>query len=258
MIALRTSLLLLALLGVALFGVLLALSIRSPGFVEEIAKEMIRLQVEEAVHERIEALDANFLFGKAASLLKRNQSEIEAAERELRDKVPERLAAVIGEMRNLDCECRRKIERGIRDAIAWHIESAAQAQERLTTFIQVKYMEVAEKLTREFRIFTGTNTAVFALLGFSVITKRRAGLHLVPAAVVLLLAAAVTGYLYLFKQDWLHTILFSDYVGFTYVGYLTLVFAILCDVLFNKGRITTEVLNTIFRAVGSSFQVVPC
>ena len=115
-------------------------------------------------------------------------------------------------------------------------------------------MEVAEKLTREFRIFTGTNALIFALLGIAAFFKRGAGLHLVLPALALVLAATVTGYIYLFNQDWLHTILFSDYVGFTYLIYLSIVFAFLCDVLFNRARVTTQLLNSI----GSNIQVLPC
>jgi hypothetical protein len=254
----RTLLLVISGVGTALFSAAIAASIFNSGYVEEVAKVIIRLQVEKSVHEKIDALDAKFLSGKAADLFKRQGEEIEIAKRQLKEKAPERIASVIAEMRNLDCECRKKIERTIRDGIELHIAVAAQAQDQLTAIIQTKYMEVAEKLTREFRIFTGTNALVFALLGIGAFFKRGAGIHLIPPTLVMVVAAAITGYLYLFNQDWLHTILFSDYVGFTYFGYLSIVFAFLCDILFNRARVTTEVLNAAFQAIGSSLQVVPC
>jgi hypothetical protein len=51
---------------------------------------------------------------------------------------------------------------------------------------------------------------------------------------------------------------FSDFVGFAYIGYLGGAFALLCDILFNRARVTTELLNGLLDAIGSAVQVVPC
>ena len=254
----RTLLLALSAIGGGLFGLMFFASVVNPGYVEQVAKNLIRYQVEKKVHEKVESLDAKFLSSKAASLVKKHADEAALVKRQLREKLPERIAAVIAEMQNLDCECRKKVERNIRAGFEWRIASAAQAQERLTTLIRTQYMETSERLTREFRIFTGTNAVVFVLLGIAALARRRAGLHLLPTAAVLLVAAALTSCLYLFNQDWLHTIVFSDYVGFAFVGYLAVVFAFLCDILFNRARITTWLLNRLFDAVGCSVVVAPC
>ena len=256
--AIRALLLGISIIGTALFSVSYVTSILNPGYVEEVAKGIIRLQVEKTVHEKIDSLDEKFLASKADGLLKKKLGAIENAKRQLKEKAPERIASVIAEMRNLDCECRKKIEQSIREGFEWRIAATSQTQNQLTAFIRTKYMEVAEKLTREFRIFTGTNAIVFALLGIGVFFKRSAGIHLIPPAIVMVAAGVITGYLYIFNQNWLHTILFSDYVGFTYIAYFSFVFAILCDILFNRARVTTEVLNATFQAMGSSLQVVPC
>ena len=258
MSTIRILLLALGVIGALMFGGAFVASIVNPGYVEEVAKEIIRRQVEKNVHEKIESLDAKFLSNRAGNLIKAHSEEIAAAKRQLSKKVPERMASIIAEMRNLDCECRRKIEKGIREGFEWQILKAAQAQERLTTLIRTKYMETAEKLTREFRIFTGTNALVFALLALAAFIKRRAGLHLLPPAFVLLIAASISAYLYLFNQNWLHNIVFGDYVGFAYVGYMAIVFAFLCDILFNRARATTRLLNIAFNIIGSSLHAVPC
>ncbi len=254
----RILLLALGVIGALIFGAAFVTSILNPGYVEEVAKEIIRRQVEKKVHEKVESLDAKFLSNKAGNLIKGHSEEIAAVKRQLIEKVPERIATIIAEMRNLDCECRRKIEKDIHAGFEWQIVKAAQAQERLTMLIRTKYMETAEKPTREFRIFTGTNALVFTLLALAAFIKRRAGLHLLPPAFVLVLAASICAYLYLFNQNWLHTIVFGDYVGFAYVGYMTFVFAFLCDILFNRARVTTQLLNATFNIIGSSLHVVPC
>jgi len=219
---------------------------------------LIRYQVEKKVHEKIESLDANFLAKKADRFSQHYRDEITAAKRHLAEQLPARIASVIAEMQNLDCECRKKIESRIRKGLEWEIVNAAQAQERLTTLIRTRYMEVATQLTREFRIVTGTNTLVFALLIAAVLLKRQAGLHLLPSALVLFAAASITIYLYLFNQNWLHTLVFSDYVGFAYIGYLAAVFALLCDIIFNRGRVTARLLSLLLDAAGSALVVAPC
>lgn len=250
----RTLLLLLSTVGTMLFGVALGTSLLNPGYVEETAQEMIRRQVEKVVHEKIAALDEKYLSAKAGALINRYAEEAERARWQLKEKAPEKIATVISEMRNLDCECRKKVENHFREGFELQISMAVQAQERLTSLIRTKYMETAEKLTREFRIFTGINALVFALLGIAAFLKQSAGRHLLLPALVLMLASAVTGYLYLFNQNWLHTILFSDYVGFTFILYLSMVFAFFCDISFNRARVTTKLLGS----VGSSIQVLPC
>lgn len=254
MSALRAVLLIVSAAGSLLFGAAFLTSLANPGYVENIAKDIIRHEVEKRVHEKVDALDEKFLAGKAGVLVQKHAEEAEQARRQIREKVPERIAAVIAEMRNLDCECRKKIAIHSRAGLEWTIARAAQAQERLTSLIRSQYMEVAARLTCEFRIFTGANALVFALLGVAAWLRRGAGWHLVPAALVLVAAAGATGYLYLFQQNWLHTVLFSDYVGWAYFAYLGAVFALLGDVVLNRARVTVGLL----RPFSFDIQVLPC
>lgn len=250
--------LILGIMGGLLFGFAFVASVTNPGFVEQLARNIIRYEVERKVQEKIEAIDNAFLSSKAAVFAKGYAEDIEQTKRFLTQQLPTRLAKVIAEMRNLDCECRKKIETNIRDGFEWRIASDSSAQERLTTLIRSKYMDTATQLTREFRIFTGTNAIVFALLLVAVLVKRQAGLHLLPSALVLLAAGAITAYFYLFNQNWLHSLVFNEYVGLAYIGYLAGAFALLCDIILNRARLTTEVLNFVLNAIGSAIQVVPC
>lgn len=248
----------LGILGCLFFASAFVASLIKPGFVEQIAKTVIRYQVEKEVSEKIEAIDTHFVKKRASVLVHGYAQEAAKIKRQLSDKLPEHITAVLAEMQNLDCECRKKIETSIRDGLNFRIRSVSQAQQRLTTLIRSEYMEAANQLTREFRIFTGTNALVFALLIAAVLVKPQARLQLVPVAVVLTIAAVVTAYLYLFNQNWLHTLVFSNYVGFAYVGYLGISFAFLSDVIFNRSRVTARILSQFFNAVGSTVQVVPC
>ena len=254
----RRTALAIGMTGLVFFALAFLASIAYPGFVEQAAKNIIRYEIEKRVHEKVEAIDTHFLTKQAAVFAKARTDEIAEAKRQLALQLPARIAEIIGEMQDLDCACRKQIETSIREGFEWRIASASAAQERLSTLIRSNYMDIANQLTREFRIFTGTNAMVFALLLVAIFVKRQAGLQLLPAALVLLVAAGLTAYLYLFNQNWLHTLVFSDFVGLAYLAYLGGVFAFLCDIIFNRARVTVEVLNALLNAVGSAVQVAPC
>jgi hypothetical protein len=83
-------------------------------------------------------------------------------------------------------------------------------------------------------------------------------LQLLLPAVVMVGAVMVTGGLYLFNQDWLHAILFADYVGLAYPVYLACVALLLGDVVLNRARVTTPIVNMLLEAVGAAVRAVPC
>ena len=239
-------------LGWLVFGTLFALSYAKPTFVEQTTKDAIRYRLQTLTQGKIDSLDDYVLIGHARSLLGSQAGELERLKQLLADKLPEKLSAVIAQMRNLDCECRRITEERIRDSMNWRIASLTQMQQQLTSFIQVKYMDTVAQLVREFRIFTGSNSLVFLLLVVAALVRRRAKIQLLLPVIVLTLAAGMAAYLYLFQQNWLHTILFSSYVGWFYLVYIGIIFALLCDIIFNRCRVINGILS------GIHIEVSPC
>src|SRR5262245_3831798 len=192
------------------------MSFADPGFVEHTAKEVIRHQLQKKTREKIDALDEGFLMKQAEGMSKTHAEQMREAKRALVEGLPSRLAAVMAEMGNLDCECRKKIEQGFKKGFESRIQTLEMAEERLNAFMRAKYMDTAKQLSREFRSFTGINAAAFALLAVILLLKPAANIHLLPAALVLLASTGITAYSYLFNQNWLHTLLFNDYAGFAY------------------------------------------
>lgn len=86
------------------------------------------------------------------------------------------------------------------------------------------------------------------------VVRRNARLHLLPPAALLVCSAFVVGWFYLFEQDWLHTILFNDYVGVWYFAWVGAAFLFVCDAMFNRARVTAQVLNV----GGSTVSALPC
>ena len=161
-------------------------------------------------------------------------------------------------MQDLDCECRRTVAGDIRRDLEWRSATLAQAREQLTRLIHGQYRTVVSKLLADLRVHTGSNAAIFLLLLVVSLLNRRSSAHLLLPAALLLLATLVSAWFYLFQQDWFFTIIFDDYTGFAYVGYVAAVFALLCDVAMNHARVSTRIINGMLEAVGSAASVAPC
>lgn len=254
----RATLLGVSAAGFLFFGIAFLVSFVRPLVVESIAREFVRREVEARVQERIASLDGSRLGALAQRVLARNDHRIAEAKRKLAEGVPAKVAAVVAQMQDAGCECRNFVELAVSSSLMLDVLSRTAANEQLTRLIRNKYAEVVQALLREFRIFTAANALVFLLLGATAYFRRTAGLQLLLPAVVLAGAAVLVGSMYLFGQDWLHTILFSDYVGLGYFAYLGVAAVFLADVIFNHARVTTEIVNAGFQLAGAAIQAVPC
>ncbi len=74
----------------------------------------------------------------------------------------------------------------------------------------------------------------------------------------MLTSTVICLYCHMFEQNWVYTTICNDYTGFGYIGYLAFVFAILCDLVFNIGRVTTKIVNTVLSAIGNVGVIVQC
>ena len=233
------------LVGALLFGGAWLASLVAPGWVEQMGREVVRQQVEQRVGEKLQVLDQAALVGLARRLGGEQAQRAESAARQLREQLPAKVADVTAQMLQLDCECRHNIQRSLEQGLLRDLVDAQRLDRRIKGLIRAQYMDTAAKLIREFRIFTGANALVFALLAATVVVRRRATWHLLPAAGVLVLAAGVTAYVYLFHQNWLHTVVFKDYVGWAYLAYLALAAGLLGDVCLNRARLTVKALSNV-------------
>lgn len=258
----KLTLRLIGLLGVVVLGTALGLTFGVPEGVESVAASFVRHRIEMEVGEKIEALSATTPDRGVGRIAKRlaqgREAEIATIKERLRSKAYEKVAEAIAEMRDLSCECREKYAQRARQSMALRVSSLELVNSTLLDFAKTKYMVVVSKLTRELRIFLGSNLAVFASLLLLSFAKPRAVAHLFLPALLLTLSTLVSGYFYVFRQNWFFTLVYSDYVGWAYVVYVMLLFGALSDIAFNRARITTATINTALHLVGSAVTVAPC
>lgn len=249
-------------IGAAIFLTFFSLTYSVPGWVEDFAADYIESQAQERIDASIYAIQPpeseNALARLAQSMYEKNEAQIEQLKTDLRTKVHEQWATALATVRDLDCECREKWEDWFESGFNTNIALLQAANERISSFIHSTYMDVTTELKRDIRIFTASNAAVFILLLLVSFLKPQAMMHLFLPGVLLAVSTLICSYFYIFEQNWLLTIIHGSYLGFLYLAWLGVVFLFLCDIVFNRGRVTTEILNAFFNAVGSALSAVPC
>jgi len=226
-------------LGAALFGFFFLLTFSTPQWVERFAVDFIESHTRERVNTGVEnwqPLWRDGVSGQLAGiLLQQTQEEREQLQKLLEEGVRETWAKALDEIRDLDCECRRKILDLLESGTTLRLKTLDALSERLTDFIQASYMDVATEL------------------------KPQAVRHLFVPGLLLVVATMVCAYGYVFEQNWLLTVIYGSYLGYAYAAYLGVVFLFLCDIVLNRGRVTTRLANGAIDAFGGAISALtPC
>jgi hypothetical protein len=244
--------------GALLFAAAFLVSLLAPTQLESALKRLLAAELRERAGAQLERVQDSRLGRLTERLLSQNAEQVAALKAQLASDLPARIDAVIAQMLDPDCECRRGQRSAAAEALRLQLIDLERAGERLRSFLQSEFRELSQKLHREFRIFTGTNALVMLAVGLAALLRRRAGPHLLPSALLILLATALVAGFYLFGQDWLRTLIFSDYLGFGYVAWIGVASLPLFDVTFNRGRVMTWILNRLLETLGSASSVCPC
>lgn len=258
----KYTLRIIGIIGALIFGLALFFTFGIPGVVEAKAQEFIKNKIQMETHEKIDSLSlaaADSSLGKLASrLLKGQEAEISNLKNKLKEKTYEKTAAVVAEMSDMNCECRNIYAQRLKDSMELRISSLSAANSKLLDFMKTKYMDISQGLTQDLRIFIGSNLLMFVFLLFASLMKPRAVIQLFVPGLLLAISTLVCSYFYLFQQNWFFTIIYNDFLGFWYLGYVLAVFLWLCDIVFNKARVTTRIVNYSLHILGSALQAVPC
>ncbi|MEJ0085996.1 MAG: hypothetical protein WDO72_09955 [Pseudomonadota bacterium] len=239
--------------GTLLFACFFLLTFWRPLWVETFAAGFIKSEVESELHTRIDSFGgagtSDVLAGAAATIYHKNQRQIERYKVDLKAHADRQIAACIARMLELDDGAREKIGRWLEATTLDGMLSLAAVNEQLNDVIQGSYLRVVGELQRDFRVFSASNCFCFLLLLLATFLRPEAVKALFVPALLLVAATLFCSYAYVFDQNWLLTVVYSDYLGFAYLGYLTLAFLFLCDVLLNRGRVTAQLAASLFGAL---------
>lgn len=244
--------------GVILFGILMTVTFMSPEKIEQSAKGFVQYKIEKEVRETQEAITESSTAQAALSVAEKLGFEKEQIQSDLENELPKKIASIIAAMCGYDCEKKKIVAESIATGYLDRIKNIKVAESTLNDVIKGRYLEIVGNLKLDLRIFLGSNLAMFIILLAVSFAKPKAIQHLFLPGILLLVATVVSSFIYIFGQDWFYTIIYNDYMGFTFLAYIGVIFAFLLDIIFNKARVTTEIINAITNALGSALSVVPC
>ncbi|MEX2962306.1 hypothetical protein [Microbulbifer sp. TYP-18] len=253
-----TTLKLIGIFGILLFGGLFSVTLISTEKVEESAKEFIKTQIEKEVRAKHQAIGDSSVTDAALNIADRLGLEKEKIQSNLDNDLPEKIASIIAFMCGYDCEKKKALAQSIASGYMERIKNIQIAESTLTNVVKGKYLEITASLKLDLRIFLASNFFMFLILLTISFLKPRAITHLFIPGLLLVVSTIISSSIYIFGQDWFYTILYNDYMGFGYLLYIATIFGFLIDISFNKARVTTEIINGIANAIGSAFSVVPC
>lgn len=246
------------LFGILFFGILFSLTFVSPEVIEESAKGFVKYQIEIEVRENQQSVVNSSVASNVLDIAESLGLESEKIQNNLDNNLPERIASVIASMCGYDCEKKKALTQSITLGYLDRLKSIKVAQDTLGDLVKGKYIEIVDNLKLDLRIFLGSNLAMFLILLLMSFAKPRAMVHLLLPGLLLVLATIISSVIYIYGQDWFYTILYNDYMGLGYLVYISVIFGVLIDITINKARVTTEVINGVANALGSTFSVVPC
>jgi hypothetical protein len=236
-------------LGTIIYGIAFVYSLTSSEKIEQGARGFIKEKVSEKTHEKIDNIGTKYKDNKlvklSAKIFKKKTEELKLYKESLKLKIDEKLALVMVKMRNLDCECRKKYTKLFNGIISVKIVSIQIATEKLEEFMTQKYMHVIENLIKDFRIFLGSSFLILLLMLVLIFAKPQVTMQVNVLAGMMLVATAISSYLYVFNQNWFYTIIYNDFLGYFYLLYMGIIFMFLCDIIFNKARVTESIINGI-------------
>ena len=255
---LRVFLIVFGALILVVFGAVFLLAEIDGPVISSTAKAVIRMQIEAQAERKIDELGAGFLVSEAQDMLSKDESKIAVLKADLANRLKQEADRYISELENPECACRKPVETGIKTVITGVIHSLEGQTAALQSYLQSRYLDLEAQLLREVKIFSGTTALAGLLVLVAAMFRPRGTIHLLPASIALSLSTVICAAVYVFNQNWLHSVVFGDYAGLAYPVYMGSCFAWILDVLANRGRVTTLVLNGIGGAVGGFGTVLPC
>ena len=236
-----------------IYGFIFILSFTSTDTIRVGAKEFIKYQISKEIHTKIDKLNDN----KLVKYIKNKSKEKNAKLQKYKEFLKKHLSSIVDKITEKlskeECECRKRRRNFVSSFLTTKINNTKKAISHLKEFIHYKYINITSKLIKDIQIASASSFLAMLLISSLLFFKSKLSVQINLLSLLMLLSTLAGTWLYIFKQNWFYTIIYNGYIGFWYMGYLAIVFLLIADIVFNKARVTTELLNAFFSAIGSAF-----
>jgi len=248
-------------LGAAVFAALfLYISVAPKDFDQRtraFAISKVASEVDDQLSSITESDAANRVSEYAGIISDRLQSRVDTMRDRLDTGIDVLIADILAAACELDCDRREEAALAVREYYESSILRHGIALERLQSLVLGEYDEVMQALRADLKIFSGSSAMALIFALILAIFRGRAAAHLLPISLALTGATIVAALWYALGQDWVTTVLFSNYWGWTYAVLLTGLSVLMIDIAANRARVTSFIFNAIGNAFGGA-SFFPC
>jgi len=258
--------------GIILFGTIFGLTYKDTQWFEDSAKGWVAQEIERKIQMDFPALFPDREGKSSNKMLNKLKDKLQERIKNLREKLfsglPDRIAIEITHW----CTCRLKkedreaaqkkfeeirvsVRKNIIANLKENIKSKAIGLQNVNALIKGHYIKIIEQLLNDLRIFSGSNVLIFLSLLILSLIKTEHEKALMVAGGLVTCGTLVSIGIYLFNQNWFHALLFNDYMGWGYLVYVATITGFLADVVFNKGKISIEVVMGILAVIAMAVSV---
>ncbi len=224
--------------GSLLFSACFALAWLFPGSLETRAHDYVVERVTAEVDVRFSQLDSVMSSGRLGALAEVFSDRADTLRSALSAGLSTRLADALASLCHYNCMSTDTLAAMINELGAFQVSLLERGSETALSWARGRYSEAVTDLVRDLRIFSGINAALF-LMVFVASFAGRAAPEAARLALWLLLAATGVSIIgYLFVQDWFYSFLTGSYIGYGYAAWVSGIFLLLIDWVFNRGRVT--------------------
>lgn len=263
-----------SIVGTLLFGAVFGLTYMDPERVEKSARGWVAQEIERKIKDDFPQLFPPEAKEKGAQVFQKLQGHLKKDIAKLRkilfSDLPDRIAESVARscvcrMKNKDREeVRRKHEETrsrVKSLVVGILKNKINKNltliDHAEDMIQGHYLETIEQLMFDLRIFSGTNSLLCILILLIMSVKAGQERPLMLAGGILTAVTLVSSAIYIFGQNWFYTLMFNDYMGWGYVTLVGVILGLLLDIVFNKGRICSLIMEAIGQALGAIASVCP-
>jgi hypothetical protein len=210
----------------------------SPQTFESTTRQFIQYQIEKEIKAEYISITHEKSFSEKTALLVQKMHIHELTfqqflENQLPAKIAEQINIAESDRKNLTSSITHLTQSVLKTKIQyWQI-----GQKQLSDIIKGKYFSIIYNLQQDLRIFFGINAFLFLILLIISLVKINYQPLLIIPATLLYSSITLAAVFYLFGQNWFYTLIYNDYIGFSYLIYISGIFLLLVDIVLNKAKI---------------------
>lgn len=141
-----TTLKLIGIFGICLFGILFSMTFISPEKVENSAKGFVKSLIEKEIRAKQQSINESSVTEAALNIAGRLGLEKEKIQADLDNNLTEKIASIIASMCGYDCKKKKALAQSIASGYMERIKNIQVAESTLSDVIRGKYLEIVSNL----------------------------------------------------------------------------------------------------------------